>query len=167
MGQYGLTSYVQTSDGDRARRLARRLHAGMIEINDARRGRGMPFGGVRHSGTGREGGQNPHAPPTPPHMSRPPSMTPLFSARHLGAQRVSRSEGRLRMANRPVPKDRDTYREAQLEAQLEKSTSSFASSRGQLCIIRHSRQEKALAKNEKRDSTCTVPTGLLGSYRAS
>lgn len=53
---YGLTSYLQTGDPKRARRVARALRAGMVEINNARRGAGSPFGGVKQSGNGREGG---------------------------------------------------------------------------------------------------------------
>ena len=53
---YGLTDYVQTADPARARRLARRLRAGMVEINGNSRGAGAPFGGTRQSGNGREGG---------------------------------------------------------------------------------------------------------------
>ena len=54
---YGLQSYVQTSDVQRARRVARALRAGMVTINYAPRAPGSPFGGVRHSGIGREGGE--------------------------------------------------------------------------------------------------------------
>ena len=53
---YGLTNYVQSQDGARRNRLARRLHAGMIEMNGQSRGAGSPFGGVKASGNGREGG---------------------------------------------------------------------------------------------------------------
>ncbi len=53
---YGLTDYVQTSDANRAKRVARRLRAGMVEINGNSRGAGAPFGGYRQSGNGREGG---------------------------------------------------------------------------------------------------------------
>ncbi len=53
---YGLTNYVQTADAARARRVARRLRAGMVEINGKARGAGAPFGGTRQSGNGREGG---------------------------------------------------------------------------------------------------------------
>ncbi len=53
---YGLTNYVQTGDKARARRLARRLRSGMVEINGTGRGAGAPFGGYRQSGNGREGG---------------------------------------------------------------------------------------------------------------
>ncbi|MEM9147549.1 MAG: aldehyde dehydrogenase family protein [Pseudomonadota bacterium] len=53
---YGLTNYVQTQDAEKARRAARALKSGMVEINGKSRGSGAPFGGVRQSGNGREGG---------------------------------------------------------------------------------------------------------------
>ncbi len=53
---YGLTNYVQTQDKDRARRVARQLRSGMVEINGCSRGAGAPFGGMKQSGNGREGG---------------------------------------------------------------------------------------------------------------
>lgn len=53
---YGLTNYVQTSDMTRAKRMARRLRSGMVEINGNFRGDGAPFGGYGQSGNGREGG---------------------------------------------------------------------------------------------------------------
>ncbi len=53
---YGLTNYVQTADNDRARRVARRLRSGMVEMNGQSRGAGSPFGGYGQSGNGREGG---------------------------------------------------------------------------------------------------------------
>lgn len=53
---YGLTNYVQSADGARRNRLARRLRSGMVEMNGQARGAGSPFGGVRHSGGAREGG---------------------------------------------------------------------------------------------------------------
>ena len=53
---YGLTNYVQSQDGARRNRLARRLRAGMVEMNGKGRGRGSPFGGMKASGIGREGG---------------------------------------------------------------------------------------------------------------
>jgi len=53
---YGLTNYVQSQDGARRNRLARRLRAGMVEMNGKSRGRGSPFGGMKQSGNGREGG---------------------------------------------------------------------------------------------------------------
>ncbi|TCO73314.1 aldehyde dehydrogenase family protein [Rhodovulum euryhalinum] len=54
--EYGLTNYVQSADGARCNRLARRLRSGMVEMNGASRGAGSPFGGVKRSGNGREGG---------------------------------------------------------------------------------------------------------------
>jgi len=53
---YGLTNYVQSSDGARRNRLAARLKAGMVEMNGQPRGAGAPFGGVKASGRAREGG---------------------------------------------------------------------------------------------------------------
>ncbi|MEO1796089.1 MAG: aldehyde dehydrogenase family protein [Pseudomonadota bacterium] len=53
---YGLTNYIQTADDDRRLRLARKLRAGMIETNGKGFGRGSPFGGMKQSGNGREGG---------------------------------------------------------------------------------------------------------------
>ena len=55
---FGLVAYAYTRDVDRAFRLADRIEAGMIGIN-----RGLvsdasaPFGGVKSSGLGREGGE--------------------------------------------------------------------------------------------------------------
>ncbi|MFV0359312.1 aldehyde dehydrogenase family protein [Tropicimonas sp.] len=54
---YGLTNYAQTQDPDRLRRMARRLRAGMVELNGQSRSQGSPFGGIRQSGNGREGGK--------------------------------------------------------------------------------------------------------------
>jgi aldehyde dehydrogenase (NAD+) len=53
---YGLTNYVQSSDGARRNRLSRRLRSGMVEMNGKSRGAGAPFGGVKASGRAREGG---------------------------------------------------------------------------------------------------------------
>ena len=53
---YGLTNYVQSTDPDRTARLARQLRSGMVEINGQSRGAGSPFGGMKRSGNGREGG---------------------------------------------------------------------------------------------------------------
>jgi aldehyde dehydrogenase (NAD+) len=54
---YGLTNYVQTQDGEKANRLARALRSGMVEMNGQSRGAGAPFGGMKQSGNGREGGK--------------------------------------------------------------------------------------------------------------
>ncbi len=53
---YGLTNYVQTQDGEKANRVARKLRSGMVEMNGKSRGAGSPFGGYKQSGNGREGG---------------------------------------------------------------------------------------------------------------
>jgi aldehyde dehydrogenase (NAD+) len=53
---YGLTNYVQTQDGERANRVARQLRSGMVEMNGIGRAAGSPFGGMKQSGNGREGG---------------------------------------------------------------------------------------------------------------
>jgi aldehyde dehydrogenase (NAD+) len=53
---YGLTNYVQSQDGERCNRLSRQLRSGMVEINGQGRGAGAPFGGMKMSGNGREGG---------------------------------------------------------------------------------------------------------------
>ena len=54
---YGLTNYVQTLDSKKAIRLARALRSGMVEMNGQPRGAGAPFGGMKQSGNGREGGK--------------------------------------------------------------------------------------------------------------
>lgn len=55
--RYGLTAAVFTGDGPRADRVARRLEAGMVFVNNYFRASllGSPFGGVKDSGFGREG----------------------------------------------------------------------------------------------------------------
>ena len=54
---YGLAASVFTRDLDRARQMAERLQAGLIWINGwMRRDLRVPFGGVKRSGLGREGG---------------------------------------------------------------------------------------------------------------
>jgi aldehyde dehydrogenase (NAD+) len=55
---YGLAAYVHTADAGRVARLTERLHAGTVVVN----GMGAispatPFGGVKQSGFGREGGR--------------------------------------------------------------------------------------------------------------
>src|SRR3546814_17567468 len=54
---YGLSSYVQTGDPERAKRVARQLRSGMVQMNGAGRAAGSPFGGYKQSGNGREGGK--------------------------------------------------------------------------------------------------------------
>ncbi len=53
--EYGLMSAVYTGDAQRLFRVARRIEAGMVMANTYNRGiLGTPFGGVKHSGYGRE-----------------------------------------------------------------------------------------------------------------
>lgn len=55
--QYGLTAYLWTSDVGRAFRFTDRLDAGMIWVNSENvRHLPAPFGGVKNSGIGRDGG---------------------------------------------------------------------------------------------------------------
>ena len=52
---YGLTNYVQTTDPAKAKRMARGLRSGMVEVNGTFLGSQTPFGGYKQSGNGREG----------------------------------------------------------------------------------------------------------------
>lgn len=53
---YGLTNYIQTTDENKARRVARQMRTGQVEMNGADRATSLPFGGYGQSGNGREGG---------------------------------------------------------------------------------------------------------------
>ena len=54
---YGLAAYVYTRDVDRAFRVVEGLDTGMVGLNQGLvSNAGAPFGGVKHSGFGREGG---------------------------------------------------------------------------------------------------------------
>jgi len=53
---YGLSSYIQSGDPERIRRVARQLRSGMVQVNGKSRAAGSPFGGYKQSGLGREGG---------------------------------------------------------------------------------------------------------------
>lgn len=56
--EFGLASYLWTSDLTRAHRVAAQIEAGMVFINSQNvRDLRQPFGGVKQSGTGREGGE--------------------------------------------------------------------------------------------------------------
>ena len=55
--EYGLGNYIQTSDLDRAHRVAKKLRSGVVYINGNSMDSGTPFGGYRQSGNGREGGK--------------------------------------------------------------------------------------------------------------
>lgn len=54
--EYGLVAYVFTRDLGRAFRLSRNIESGMVILNSGSVGTAsVPFGGVKHSGYGREG----------------------------------------------------------------------------------------------------------------
>src|SRR4051794_26463663 len=56
--QYGLVAYVYTSDLKRAFRVIEALETGMVGLNQGMvSNASAPFGGVKHSGVGREGGR--------------------------------------------------------------------------------------------------------------
>ena len=56
--QYGLAAYLYTRDLSKAIRIAERLDVGMVGVNDTRIAAvEAPFGGVKLSGIGREGGR--------------------------------------------------------------------------------------------------------------
>ena len=55
--QYGLAAYIWTNDSGRALRMAHRVEAGMVWVNsENNRHLPTPFGGVKASGIGRDGG---------------------------------------------------------------------------------------------------------------
>ena len=53
---YGLTNYIQTKDQEKAKRVARKLRSGMVDVNGVGISGDSPFGGYKHSGIGREAG---------------------------------------------------------------------------------------------------------------
>ncbi|NUS06464.1 MAG: aldehyde dehydrogenase family protein, partial [Nonomuraea sp.] len=57
--RYGLAAYLWTNDLRRTHRLARSIEAGMLWVNSQNmRDLRTPFGGVKASGVGREGGRH-------------------------------------------------------------------------------------------------------------
>lgn len=55
--EYGLASILLTKDGARMRRVGERIDAGLVWVNSwLVRELGTPFGGMKASGTSREGG---------------------------------------------------------------------------------------------------------------
>lgn len=54
---YGLAAYIQSGDLMRARRIAARMQAGSVHINDQKGDDAAPFGGYKQSGNGREYGK--------------------------------------------------------------------------------------------------------------
>ncbi|WP_342666058.1 NAD-dependent succinate-semialdehyde dehydrogenase [Skermanella stibiiresistens] len=56
--EYGLAAYLFTNDHGRVQRLTRALDYGMVAVNRVKlTGAPVPFGGVKQSGLGREGGR--------------------------------------------------------------------------------------------------------------
>jgi succinate-semialdehyde dehydrogenase/glutarate-semialdehyde dehydrogenase len=55
--EFGLVAYLYTADLARAMRVSERLETGMVGLNQGLvSNAGAPFGGIKHSGFGREGG---------------------------------------------------------------------------------------------------------------
>jgi aldehyde dehydrogenase (NAD+) len=54
---YGLSGYVQSSNIERAKRVALRMRTGNVHINGVTADPSMPFGGYKQSGLGREWGE--------------------------------------------------------------------------------------------------------------
>ena len=55
---YGLENYIQTQDQEKAKRISKKLLSGVVEVNGNSLALGSPFGGYKHSGIGREGGEH-------------------------------------------------------------------------------------------------------------
>jgi acyl-CoA reductase-like NAD-dependent aldehyde dehydrogenase len=53
---FGLYDYVFSGDTGRAMRVSRRLRTGNVGINTTQRNHSTPFGGMKYSGVGRDGG---------------------------------------------------------------------------------------------------------------
>jgi acyl-CoA reductase-like NAD-dependent aldehyde dehydrogenase len=54
---FGLYDYVFSADTNRAMQVSKRLRAGNVGINTTQRNHSTPFGGTKHSGVGRDGGE--------------------------------------------------------------------------------------------------------------
>jgi aldehyde dehydrogenase (NAD+) len=54
---YGLAGYVWGGNVENARRVARRIRAGNVNLNGSQNERAAPFGGYKQSGNGREWGR--------------------------------------------------------------------------------------------------------------
>ena len=55
---YGLSGGVWSADAERAKKVARRIRTGQIEVNGGAFNPNAPFGGYKQSGYGREYGQH-------------------------------------------------------------------------------------------------------------
>ncbi|MFC7344816.1 5-carboxymethyl-2-hydroxymuconate semialdehyde dehydrogenase [Saccharopolyspora griseoalba] len=82
--KYGLAAYVWTSDLERAHNLGQRVEAGMVWLNSHNvRDLRTPFGGVKASGLGHEGGYRSldfYSDQQAVHISLAPVHTPKFGA---------------------------------------------------------------------------------------
>ena len=57
--EYGLVAYLYTRDGARQARVAEALESGMVGVNEGLVSTAQaPFGGIKHSGVGREGSRH-------------------------------------------------------------------------------------------------------------
>ena len=54
---YGLAGYVSAGSVERARKVARQIRAGNVNLNGSPNERGAAFGGYKQSGNGREWGR--------------------------------------------------------------------------------------------------------------
>jgi len=54
---FGLYDYVFSGDTNRAMRVSKRLRTGNVGINTTQRNHATPFGGMKYSGVGRDGGE--------------------------------------------------------------------------------------------------------------
>jgi acyl-CoA reductase-like NAD-dependent aldehyde dehydrogenase len=55
--EFGLYGYVFSGDSSRAYSVARRMRSGSVGINTVQRNHDLPFGGMKMSGVGRDGGR--------------------------------------------------------------------------------------------------------------
>lgn len=53
---YGLSAYIQSSDPERVKRVARKLRVGSVNVNGVAADYDVPFGGYKQSGNGKENG---------------------------------------------------------------------------------------------------------------
>lgn len=105
--RYGLAGYILGADLDRARRVAERLDVGMIGINTMLISRAeAPFGGVKDSGIGREGGSegiNEYVTTRSMLMQTPTSVVmPAHESHHPRSQRYAGAVPAVRPS--PVPR---------------------------------------------------------------
>lgn len=83
--RYGLAAYIWTSDLDRAHRVAYNVESGMLWVNSHNiRDLRTPFGGIKASGLGREGGEHSidfYSEPRVVHLALGETHVPRFGTR--------------------------------------------------------------------------------------